>query len=106
MEWWGHSKTHGWVVLDRSLPGNMPGTGKNLLFLRCRDSATYVEERKNWDIPQYRFAPNYIASLGAIESVKAVAELEALKSRWPEFERLIRAEFDSHNSSDASAGDV
>jgi len=103
MQWWGHSKSHGWVVLDRSIPSNKPGPGKTLLFFRCRDSLTYIEQRKNWDVPMYRFAPNYISDLGAIESAEARAELEALKSRWPEFERLIRAEYDSQNSSGASA---
>jgi len=98
MQWWGHSKTHGWVVLDRGIPGNMPGPGKELLFFRCRDSKTYVEQRKNWDVPLYRFAPKYIAGLGSDDAATAVAELEALKSRWPEFERLIRTEYDAKDS--------
>ena len=45
MQWWGHSKEHGWVVLDRNLPANTPGVTENLVFFRCRDSLTYIEKR-------------------------------------------------------------
>ncbi len=92
MQWWGHSKEHGWVVLDRSIAINAPGLKENLLFLRCRDSTTFVEKRKNWNPPSYSFAPNYIRDLGPELSAEAAAGLEAAQVRWPEFERQIHKE--------------
>lgn len=92
MQWWGHSKEHGWVVLDRRLPTNAPGLRENLLFFRCRDSTTYIEKRKNWNPPSYSFAPNYIRDLPPALSADAAAALEAFQSLWPEFERQIQQE--------------
>ena len=37
LQWWGYSREHGWVVLDRRIPCNMPGASMGLLFMRCRD---------------------------------------------------------------------
>ena len=92
MQWWGHSKEHGWVVLDRTIPANTPGLKENLIFFRCRDSLTYIEKRKAWLPPSYSFAPNYIRDLGPELSADAARELEALQARWPEFEKLIHKE--------------
>ena len=86
MQWWGHSKEHGWVVLDRNLPANTPGVKENLVFFRCRDSLTYIEKRKSWVPPNYSFAPNYIRDLAPELAIGAAEELAALKARWPEFE--------------------
>ena len=92
MQWWGYSKEHGWVVLDRSIPSNTPGLKQNLLFFRCRDSTTFVEQRKNWNPPAYRFAPNYIRDLAPGASADAAAELEVFQSLWPEFQRQMQRE--------------
>lgn len=93
MEWWGYSKEHGWVVLDRSIPSNAPGLKGDLLFFRCRDSTTFVAKRESWNPPLYRFAPNYIQGLAPLASAEAATELESLKARWPEFEREIQSEY-------------
>lgn len=93
MQWWGYSKEHGWVVLDRSIPANAPGLKKDLLFLRCRDITTFTVKRESWTPPSYRFAPNHIRELAPLEADAAAAELEALKVRWPEFEREIQREY-------------
>lgn len=90
MDWWGYSKEHGWVVLDRSIPSNGPGLKGDLLFLRCRDSTTFVATRESWNPPLYKFAPNHIRELAAPESAGATAELEGLKARWPEFQLEIQ----------------
>jgi hypothetical protein len=92
MVWWGYSKEHGWVVLDRSIPGNGPGLKGDLVFLRCRDSTSYAEKRASWEPPLYRFAPNYISSLKAPASEEAAAEFEAFKALWPEFQLQIQRE--------------
>lgn len=92
MQWWGHSKEHGWVVLDRNLPTNAPGLREHLLFFRCRDSTMYVEKRKNWNPPSYSFAPNYIRDLGPEASVEAAATLEGFKALWPKYEEQIKQE--------------
>ena len=92
MQWWGYSKAHGWVVLDRSIPTNTPGVNENLLFFRCRDSSTFVEKRKNWNPPAYRYAPNYIRDLGPELSAEAAATLEGFQAQWPEFQRQMQQE--------------
>lgn len=90
MQWWGYSKEHGWVILDRRIPSNAPGLRVDLLFLRCRDATMFGAKRESWNPPLYRFAPNYIRELAPAASDEATAELEALKSRWPEFELEIQ----------------
>ena len=90
MQWWGYSKEHGWVILDRRIPSNAPGLRVDLLFLRCRDATMVGAKRETWNPPFYRFAPNYIRELAPAASDEATAELEALKSRWPEFELEIQ----------------
>jgi len=93
MQWWGHSKEHGWVILDRRIPCNAPSLKVDLLFLRCRDSTMFGVTRESWNPPRYRFAPNYIRELAPPESDQAAAELDALKARWPEFELEIQRVF-------------
>ncbi len=92
MQWWGYSKEHGWVVLDRRIPSNAPGLKADLLFLRCRDAMIFGAKRESWNPPLYRFAPNYIRDLAPPASDEAAAELEGFKLRWPEFEREIQRE--------------
>jgi hypothetical protein len=89
-QWWGYSKEHGWVILDRGIPANAPGLKADLLFLRCRDAMIFGAKRESWNPPLYRFAPNYIRDLPPPASDEAAAELEALKARWPEFELEIQ----------------
>lgn len=90
MQWWGYSKEHGWVILDRRIPSNAPGLKADLVFLRCRDATMFDAKRESWNPPLYRFAPNYVRELVPPASDEAAAELEALKSRWPEFELEIQ----------------
>ena len=92
MQWWGYSKEHGWVVLDRSVPANASGLLGDLLFFRCRDSTTFAEKRKNWNPPLYRFAPNYIRDLPPADAAEAAAALAAVQALWPEYERQIQQE--------------
>lgn len=90
LQWWGYSKEHGWVILDRGIPTNAPGLKADLLFLRCRDAVMVDVKRENWNPPSYRYAPNYIRDLAPAASDEAAAELDALKARWPEFELEIK----------------
>ena len=90
MQWWGYSKEHGWVVLDRNVPRNAPGLKTDLLFLRCDDTTTFDVPREKWLPPFYRFAPNHIRELAPDAANAATGELEGLKRRWPEFEREIQ----------------
>ena len=41
-QWWGYSKRDGWVVLDRAIPTNIPGSKQPLLFMRCKDRKSVV----------------------------------------------------------------
>ena len=89
-QWWGYSKEHGWVVLDRTIPCNVPGLKVDLLFLRCRDVTSFSEKRERWVPPHYQFAPNHIRGLAAPDSDAAGVEFAKLKLRWPEFEREVQ----------------
>lgn len=89
MQWWGYSKEHGWVVLDRRIPSNAPGLKADLVFVRCRDAMIFGAKRESWNPPLYRFAPNYLRDLAPPASDEAAAELEGFKLQWPEFEREI-----------------
>ena len=86
----GYHTEHGWVVLDRSMAENVSGMIETVLFFRFRDLTTYVDTRKNWHPPLYMFAPNYLKSLPPAESATAAAELETVKSLWPEHQRQLR----------------
>ena len=90
MQWWGFSKEHGWVVLDRTIPSNAPGIKTDLTFLRCRDAVIVDAKRENWKPPLYRFAPNYLRDLAPAALDEATAELEGFKQQWPEFERVLQ----------------
>lgn len=92
-QWWGYSKEHGWVVLDRELACNSPGRRGDLLFLRCRDGKTFTLKRELWRLPAYQFAPNYVSSLTGEAAAEASAELEALTVRWPELRELLHAQY-------------
>ena len=92
MQWWGYSKEHGWVVLDRRVESNVAGIKKDLLFVRCSDAATFVEKRERWNPPAYKFAANYIRELPPGDAEAAEAELQGLKERWSEFESVIQRE--------------
>ena len=92
MQWWGYNKEHGWVVLDRRIPCNVPGIKKDLLFLRCRDSNIFDVKRESWLPPLYKFAPNYLRSLTPPALDEATAELAAYQLQWPEFERELQRE--------------
>ena len=89
-QWWGYSKEHGWVVLDRSIPCNAPALAVDLLFLRCRDATTFSEKRERWIPPHSRFAPNYVRDLAPPDAQAATVEFANLKLRWPEFESAIQ----------------
>ncbi|MFM9967495.1 MAG: hypothetical protein ACKVQK_03690 [Burkholderiales bacterium] len=91
-QWWGHSKVHGWVVLDRTIANNEPGHKDNLMFFRCKDSMTYIEKRKNWNPPSYTFAPNYIKTLSPELAVEATAAFEAVQAHWPEYQAQMQKE--------------
>ena len=93
-QWWGHSKQHGWVVLDRSIAGNGPGTKQTLFFMRCKDMTTFTITRKEWQPPAYVFAPNYLRALVEPEASGASDTLSALQARWPEIQQEIQRQFD------------
>ena len=92
-QWWGYSKDHGWVVLDRELPCNAPGLNPDLLFFRCRDGKTFVLKRELWRSPAYQFAPNYLRELAGAAADEARAEFEEMQRQWPEFQAELKREY-------------
>lgn len=91
-EWWGYSKSHGWVVLDRSVPCNAPGARSTLEFVRASDGNVYDEAREKWKQPLYSYAPNHLKQLTGEAAIAAAAELEAFKVQWPEMQARANRE--------------
>ena len=89
-QWWGYSSEHGWVIMDRDIPGNSSGTRGDLLFFRCRDGKVFFVKRELWRRPAYQYAPNYVRAQPPSMTAEVGAELEALMKRWPEFQLDIR----------------
>lgn len=79
--WWGFSPEHGWVVLDRSIGRNKPGTAQ-LLFFRCSDEVFFQDDRKRWKPPYYVFAPRYFESLPKAEQNASQHKLDFLKKAF------------------------
>ncbi len=90
MDWWGYSKEHGWVVLDRTVETKSTGPNEQLEFFRFRDESTFLEMRKNWNPPAYSFAPNYLRELPPEQAAEAEAALADVKARWPDLQRALR----------------
>jgi len=88
-EWWGYSKEHGWVVLDRSISENQPGNPKNLLFVKCVDWTIYEENRDNWKPPKYIFERNYISNLSTAER----QQLIQLKNEYKYKKRSLHIQY-------------
>jgi len=91
--WWGHSKEHGWVVLDRDLPCNTPGRRGELMFLRCGDQKIFFLKRELWQLPSYQFAPNYARSLPGAAADEALSEIEVHMARWPELRAALQRQY-------------
>lgn len=85
-DWWGYSKQHGWVVLNRSLPFNQSGAGE-LIFFSWRDETNVKIERNTWNEQFIIHAPKYIALFPS-----SAEELESLKARWPEIKEKTTRE--------------
>ena len=49
-QWLGFSSKKGWVIYDRTLPENIPGS-KEILFTRLVDNTTFFIKRGNWQPP-------------------------------------------------------
>ena len=88
MYWWGYSETHGWVVLDRTIPCNSSGSGGALLFFRCSDSQTFSVPRDTWKKPNFIYAPNYLGGRTKDDAI----EFEALKTETEHRLETIRQE--------------
>ena len=103
-QWWGFSKEHGWVVLDRELPCNTPGMPGDLMFFRCRDEKVFLLKRELWRLPAFQFAPNHLRTLSEADAAAAGAEYEDLQRRWPELQRsLVRQHQELEDAKDPAA---
>jgi len=94
-QWWGYSKRDGWVVLDRAIPVNIPGSKQPLLFMRCKDMSTFILKREEWHSPALTYAPIYLRGLSQLESGGATETLGAFQARWPEFEQEIKKQYEA-----------
>jgi hypothetical protein len=90
--WWGYSKEHGWVMLDRSIACNKPGQTRPLLFVRCSDGVVFSEPRERWTEPHYDFAPQYLRALPSIQRQAAEESLANAQRRSDEYCANVAAE--------------
>lgn len=90
-QWWGYSSEHGWVVLDRTNPNNQFGS-MYVVFTRCRDWIDFNEERINWNLPKYIYAPNFIKKLSRDAAIKANQQYLKLRDEWTARNKQIRKE--------------
>ena len=93
MYWWGFNALHGWVVLDRNIPCNQAGQSGDLVFYICPELTKFSCSRKEWDEPNFIYAPKYLKSLPE----NATIEFETLREKVEErlltqFEEQIRAD--------------
>ena len=88
--WWGYSKHHGWVLLDRSKIENRPGLMTPLIFLRCVDGKEYFEDRKNWDPPNYIWVKNYLELLPPNEFKAKLKEFTDFKKQYNRYEEQAK----------------
>ena len=80
--WWAHSKSHGWVVLDKSLPNNRSAFDpEDYTFIRCSDWSEYEQADQPWN---YKEAGRYLDSLTPAEAAEAQRELEQLQAKYAE----------------------
>ena len=80
--WWAHSKSHGWVVLDKSLAHNRNAFDtESFTFIRCRDWNEYEQADQPWN---YKEAGRYLDSLNPAEALAAKQELAALQAKYAE----------------------
>jgi hypothetical protein len=92
-EWWGYSKEHGWVMLDREIPCNTPGIRADLMFYRCRDGKIFFLKWELWKLPAYQFAPNYVNGLTGAAAEEARSEYEALLSNADEHRLELKRQY-------------
>ena len=101
-EWWGFSKEHGWVILDREIPCNTPGIRNDLMFYRCRDGKLFFLKWELWKLPAYQLAPNYVNSLTGAAATEARSELDELMANADqhrlELKRLYQALVDEEGA--------
>ena len=94
MDRWCFSETHGWVVLDRTIPCNQ--TGDDLLLFRWRDLKTFRCPFDDWDEPLYMLAPNYLRGLpDAATQAVATQEFESLKDRWSDMKAELQRQLNA-----------
>ena len=88
MYWWGFNALHGWVVLDRNIPCNQAGQSGDLIFYVCPNLETFNCSRKDWDEPNFIYAPKYLKNLSETASI----EFEMLKVKVEERLRTLLEE--------------
>ncbi len=87
-QWLGFSSKKGWVIYDRTLPENTPGS-KEILFTRLVDNTTFRTSRVNWQPPYITYAKNHLNSLPKAAMETALNELLKGFHQWSEEKKKI-----------------
>jgi len=89
--WWGFSKEHCWVFLDRTLDINTPGYKKTHMFVICATRKCISISYDDWDMFA-TFAPTYLSELSEDLRENKSIELSALKNDVNEFVHIGKLE--------------
>ncbi|MCS6924492.1 MAG: hypothetical protein NZ578_01195 [Candidatus Binatia bacterium] len=89
--WWGYHRQHGWVVFDRSWPGNKYGRDGMIALVQCADWRVFEDSYRAWQeailgqSSDYQYAPEYIERLPTYDE-RRLAE-NHLRHLQQEYER-------------------
>ena len=88
MDWWGHSATRGWVLLDRNIPCNAAGVKNKLLFIECDKECAFFESWDQWTQPIYMAKEQYLSRLNETQREEALNKLSKLQEKLDLFREL------------------
>jgi hypothetical protein len=87
-QWLGFSSKKGWVVYDRTLSQNTPGS-KEILFTELVDNITFRTRRVNWQPPYITCAKNHLSALPKSTMETAFNELLKGFYQWDKAKKKI-----------------
>lgn len=91
--WWGYSKIHGFIVLDRSVTINKPGFPGDRIFIRCKDTEFIKIDLSDLKPPNFIHAPNFFKTLHASEKKDFEIEFTSYINRWDEYKAKIDSKY-------------
>lgn len=92
MYWWGYHTNYGWVVLDRNYSNNQASQIDSLTFNIATTLETFSCSRKDWEEPDFIYAPKYLKNLPKTATIEFESlKVEVEKQLHALFEEQLRA---------------